>query len=185
MQYFRLTDDVEISSRWHIGQIFDADRSRDDFLGGAEVACSDALSAEITRNGRPLDFCLTSFAVPLAAAGLGEALLSCAGTDLQRLPVHILPGLRYEVLNATRSIACLDEQRSEFTKWLPGDHRSDLVGRYRMVPRLVLDPARVPPDAHFFRIAGWEVALIVSQRVKDVMETEGCFGAKFRSVASS
>jgi hypothetical protein len=182
VQYFRLTDDMEIPGRWHLGQIFDTDRSRDDFLKGVEVASSDALSAEITHSGRPLDFCLTSFAVPIAIGELGAAIRTCAGIDLQRLPVRILPGRAYEVLNATRNIACLDEQRSEFMKWLPGDHRSDLVGQYKMVPRLILDPARVPADAHFFRVAGWVVALVVSQRMKDAMETKGCFGAKFHLV---
>jgi hypothetical protein len=182
MQYFRLTDDIEMPPRWHLGHIFDGERLRDDFREGRRLSDTDALSAEISHNGRSLDSCLTSFAVPIAVKALGEAIARCAGSDLQRLPVHILPGLTYEVLNATRCIPCLDEQRSEFMKWLPGDHRSDLVGQFRMVSRLVLDPARLPADANFFRVAGWEVALVISERVKDAMESEGCFGAKFRSV---
>jgi hypothetical protein len=106
----------------------------------------------------------------------------CAGGDLQRLTVRIVPGLSYEILNSTRSIACLDEQKSDYLKWLPGDYRADLVGSYRMVPKLIIDPTRVPTDAHFFRITDWEVALIVSQILKDTMEAEGCFGAKFSLV---
>jgi hypothetical protein len=185
MQYFRLTDEVEIPGRWHLGQVFDGDRSRDDFLAGKRLAEPNALSVEISHTGLSLNFCLTSFAVPVAVTALGEAILRCAGSDLQLFTLRILPGLNHDVLNATRSIVCLDEQRSEFMKWLPGDHRPDLVGQYRMVPRLIVDPTRVPADAHFFRIAGWRVALIVSQSVKDAMETQGCFGAKFCSVSLS
>lgn len=40
-------------------------------------------------------------------------------------------------------------------------------------------PNDVPSDAHFFRVEGWVVALIVSEAVKEAMERVGCMGAKF------
>jgi hypothetical protein len=182
MKYFRLTDEIDIPGRWHLGQIFDGDRSRDDFLKGMEIDDINALSVEITHTGRALEFCLTSFSVPVAEKQIGEAIFRQAGSDLQRLPVRLGFGLSYDILNATRTVACLDEKKSEYVKWLPGDSRPDLVGQYRMVPRLIVDPRQVPKDAHFFRITGWRVALIVSESVMEAMEANGCFGAKFESV---
>lgn len=40
----------------------------------------------------------------------------------------------------------------------------------------------IPEDASFFRIDGWIVALIVSERVRAAMEQAGCRGAKFIAV---
>ncbi len=88
------------------------------------------------------------------------------------------------MLNAVRVIRCLDEKRSEFIKWTEHDHRADLAGKYRQVTKLVLIPGAIPPDAHIFRVDGWEVALIVSEVVKVAMESVGCFGAKFTELAS-
>jgi uncharacterized protein DUF1629 len=183
MNYFRLIDDVEIPGRWHLGEIIDFERVRADLSMGKQVLETDGLSATITHNGIPLDFCTTSFGVPVATKELGEVLSTLVPSGLQRLPLRI-PGFSgYEILNATRTIACLDECKSEFTKWLVGDHRSDLVGQYRMVTKLMVDPSLVPQDAHFFRLSGWPVALIVSEKIKNMMEARGCFGAMFLAVS--
>lgn len=86
------------------------------------------------------------------------------------------------VLNSLRVVLCLDERRSELLEWTKNDHRSDLAGQYRQVTNLVVDCERIPRDAHFFRIDGWRVALIVSADVKEAMERVGCLGAKFVDV---
>jgi hypothetical protein len=82
-----------------------------------------------------------------------------------------------------RLIDCLDEDKTKFAKWAPGDHRADLVGHYRWAADLTVDPERIPPDAHFFRIARWAVALIVSGELKAAMEHAGCLGARFDDVS--
>lgn len=81
-----------------------------------------------------------------------------------------------------RVIECIDEGRSEYLKWTKSDHRSDLVGQFRMVSKLKLSRASIPPDANVFRLAGWLVGLIVSERVRSAMEAVGCQGARFQEV---
>jgi hypothetical protein len=49
--------------------------------------------------------------------------------------------------------------------------------------KFAVDPTRVPEDAHMFRVARWNVAVVVSQAMKDEMERVGCLGAKFVRVA--
>ena len=83
------------------------------------------------------------------------------------------------VLNALRRIRCINEEHSEFIKWTEQDHRPDLAGKYRSVPKIVLDRKAIPRDAHFFRIEDWEVVLVVSEVIKDAMERVGCNGAEF------
>jgi len=103
-----------------------------------------------------------------------------AGADIQCIPVTIGGQSGIMVLNALRLIRCVDEQRSVFEKFTIDDPvRPDKAGQYRYFDKLVLDRRAIPPDAHFFRIDGWRIALIVSEVVKNAMERVGCYGAEF------
>jgi len=179
VRYFELFDDIEVPGRWHLGEVTSSGIARTDLLRGVPIDVADALTTSITHPGRPLEFCLTSFGIPVASEQLADAITSVAAADVQRLPLRISGCNGYEVLNAMRSVACLDESQSDFMKWVPGDHRADLIGQYRMVIKLVIDPMLVPEDAHTFRVTGWPVALLVSEVVKRVMEERGCLGGKF------
>ncbi|WP_408022408.1 imm11 family protein [Sorangium sp. Soce836] len=180
MRHFQLVDDVSIPQRWHIGEVTADDGWEPPFWAGSAFQGSPI--ATISRPGIPLDFSLTSFAVPVATRRVAQAIGSVADDDLQRIPLRIHGHVGFEVLNALRVVKCLDESRSEFTKWTERDHRADLAGQYRGVTKLRIEPANVPNDAHFFRIEGWLVALIVSDSVKLAMEQIGCRGAKFQEV---
>ncbi len=181
-KFFRLLDDVQIAKRWHLGQVCENGGTALELWKGTAIQKGQALTVEIDRPGRPLEFCLTSFAIPIANAALGAAIAAIAGTDLQRLPVTIRGCKDYEALNAVRMVKCLDEAASDFIKWTQSDHRQDLVGQYRMVTRLKIDSTRVPENGHFFRVEGWRVALIVSEAIRGAMEDVGCVGALFQDV---
>lgn len=181
--YFELHDDLAVSGRWHLGEIVSPNGSEPALRSGVPVAVDAPLSVAVTHDGVALDFSLTSFAVPIATTALADAICAVAGPDVQRLPVRVAGGHAMEVLNATRVLRCLDETRSTFTKWTDHDHRADLAGQYRQVTTLVVDAEQIPPDAHFFRVSGWPIALVVSLRVKAAMETAGCLGARFTSVS--
>ena len=178
MRLFRLLDDVHVPGRWHLGDIPTDAGTTSRFLSG--LSFQGQLRAELTRDGVELDFCLTSFAVPVASTRVAACVAAIARHDVQRLPVQIEGHPGFEVLNVVRVIACVDEKRSELTKWTDRDHRPDLAGKYRMVTRLRVDPAAVPNDAHVFRIEGWETAIIVTEVV--MLAMAGCIGAKFEEV---
>jgi hypothetical protein len=182
MKYYKLFDEMTDSDRWHLGEVTLPDGEEPPLLDGIRLERMGELVVPVTDAGRPLDFCLTSFAVPVASRAVAEAVSAVAGNDVQCLPVEIPGHPGMYVLNALRVLPCLDERRSEFIKWTTKDHRADLAGQYRQVTRLVLDPAAIPPDAHFFRVDGWEVVLIVSADVKRAMEHAGCAGAEFTEV---
>lgn len=181
MRYFELTDDVEVPGRWHLSAVTAPDGSEPSLRTGA-VASATPLTTRASRPGRALAFCLTNFAVPVADSRVVSAFARVADGDVQRLAVSIPGHAGFEVLNVLRVVRCLDEARSEFTKWTTRDHRADLAGEYRMVTRLRLDPRAIPPDAHAFRVEGWLIALIVSEPVKEAMEKAGCLGARFSEV---
>lgn len=179
MKYFRLSDDVTIPDRWHLGIVSNAAGAEPRLLAGTATENQETLFAPVTHGGHTLDFSLTSFAVPVASLLLAREMKAIAGTDLQCLPVRVPGTSGMMVLNATRSVQCLDESRSEFIKWTDQDHRSDLAGQYRQVTKLSIHQELIPHDAHFFRIKGWSIAIVVSEAVKLAMISAGCRGAVF------
>jgi len=184
MKYFDLFDNVYIPGRWHLGEVLAQDGSEPDLEGGRWFDGPGPLVTEVTDEGRALDYCITSFNVPVASVRLANAVSAVARSDVQCIPVMV-PGQAgmMMVLNSVRVIRCLDETRSEFSKFTKDDRvRPDLAGQYKSVPKLIVDPKAIPPDAHFFRIEDWFVTLIVSEAVKDAMERVGCVGAKFTDV---
>jgi hypothetical protein len=179
MRYFRLLDDLEIVGRWHLGEVRRGSRPALDLWSGVKICTTETLSVDITHFGRPLEFCLTTFAVPVVANHLGQAILGLASSDVQLLPLEIRMNHDYSALNVTRVISCLDDNRSEHTKWTERDHRPDLVGQYRMVTKLYLDKSRIPQNVDIFRIDNWLIGLVVSDRLRGSMLSAGCFGARF------
>lgn len=182
MRYFRLTDDLSIPGRWHLGEVTYADGSEPMLREGLRLEYSAPLEVELQEPGRILDFSLTSFAVPVARTALANAIAGLAGADVQCIPLHIVGAPGMLALNALRLIRCVDESRSKFVKWTAADHRSDLAGQYRSISRLVLDAQRVPRDAHLFRITDDYVTLVGSEELKNVMESVGCVGARFQEL---
>jgi hypothetical protein len=139
-------------------------------------------SIEIQHPGLALDFTLTAFSVPVASQRLADAFAQIAGPALQRIPARVGSREGYEILVATLLVRCLDEQRSEYLKWTEADGRPDLMGSYRMVTKLHIDTASVPPDTHIFRIADWEGALIVSNEMAEAAKAIGATGLKLKPV---
>lgn len=202
-RFFDLMDDMRIPGRWHIGDVLLADgseprlsagikfeRNDEPILPSDSAICGDMrqrslLIAEVTHPGRSLDFCVTAFNRPLARDRLAKAIAEVAGDDVQCLPVRIGEQTGFSVLNAVRVVRCVDEGRSEFGRWTEQDRRPDKLGKYKGVTKLRLDPKLIPSDAHFFRVADWEVALIVSEPVKLAMERAGCLGAKFQEITGA
>lgn len=182
MRYFLLEDDMSMrmQGRWYIGRVTLPDGSEPYLNAGVRLDEPRWLHASITHIGRVLEFSHTSFGVPLSTPALADALVEAAGSDIQIFPITIAEQSGMMVLNATRSIRCVNEKHSKFQKFTEDDTvRPDLAGQYRYISRLVLDKAAIPSDAHFFRIKDYEIALIVSEAVKNAMERVGCYGAEF------
>ncbi len=181
MRYFSLEDDMSerMRYRWHVGEILLPDGTEPLLTSGIQLEGQRQLYASVTHAGYVLDFCHTSFAVPIATYALANAIKEVAGADVQCISVTISGQSGMIVLNSIRMVSCVCEQHSEFDKWTENDGRPDKLGQYHYVSKLVLCRDAIPLDAHFFRIKDWDVALIVSETVKNAMERVGCYGAEF------
>jgi hypothetical protein len=133
--------------------------------------------------GVELAFNLGAFDMPVVSSEIADVISQLAPTDVQFFPVEI-PGAQgsYQILNAVCSLDCLDEERSEFTRWQPGDHRSDRIGKYHMISTIRIDPERTG-NHHVFRIKNWPIALLVSDAIKDALISIPRLGVLFETAS--
>jgi hypothetical protein len=153
-----------------------------DFTEGLRVGPQPALTFPLRRRGEVIDFNFGDFDVVVVPASLGEKLEAVVGSSLQRFPARVESSeLPFEVLNVTDLVSCIDEPRSEILKWSSEDEYPEKAGEYRMITRLRIDPRAAEGHA-LFRLAGWPIALIASEQIKQLLESEKTTGLRFERV---
>jgi hypothetical protein len=186
-RFFKLADDVYIPQRWHLNTPIDSHGQRVhdwDFTRGTPVPGGGGgrLKIPIELAGRPLDFSEAGIGIPVVHVKVASMLSELAPGDVQLIPADIEgQSDQYLVLVATRLIRCIDEKASKVQFWTPEDGAPDKVGTYWAVDDLRIDKAKVG-NAKVFRPEGWEVALIVSEEIKDALENMGATGTRFTEV---
>lgn len=172
-QLFRiLADHIQYPDQWFLDDPLTADGVEIDpreFTDGRPYRGPTPTSASIGNPGRELAFNFGAFDMPVVSSAVADIIWRIAPLDVQCFAIDV-PGAAgsYHVLNAVCSLDCLDEKRSEFTRFQVGDHRSDLIGQYHTIPLIRVDPRRTH-DHHVFRIHNWHVALLVSDTIKDAL----------------
>ena len=184
-RFFRLADDVDVPRRWQLDTPIDGQGRRVfdwDFKRGTPVHVAGRLKVPIETAGRPLDFTEAGIRVPVVHVKVASMLAERAPGDVQLIPADIEgQPEQYLVLVVTRLIRCIDEAASEVTFWKPEHGVPEKVGQYMGVDRLRIDKEKVG-NAKVFRTEGWEVALIVSEDIKDALERMGATGTRFEEV---
>ena len=130
--------------------------------------------------GAQAHFALGEFDYPVVEASLAAAIKEL-DSEVQLVPLSIAGRSgTHVILNALRSLECIDEEASEFDRFTVTGSRPDLAGHYKVFYRLRLHPTVVPENAHIFRVARYEIAMIVSQTMKELLtEKGGDDGIKF------
>ena len=185
-RYYDLLDNTRLPARWQLASPLDARGDELDpwqFKKGAvlEPGCVPRFPLDIP--GEPLDFSWAAFSIPVVHERFVRLFERLRVEGVQFIPAHVEghPGPWY-ILNALRIVRCIDDARSEQVQyWKPEDHRPDKLGEYRAVYGMRIDPTKVG-DARIFRPWGWRVALIVSEELKQAIESEGLSGARFVEV---
>lgn len=189
MKYYEIDDDKYIPGRWYLrmpqfdeagrGEMFDVWR----FSEGRYLTIEHPIRMRVMPPGTALEFS-HAFGIPIVHRRV-VALFERLGLqrEVQFIPVEIEGQPEpFFLLNALQIIRCIDDARcDEVFYWRPEDGEPDRVGHYKNVRGLKVDPARVG-DANIFRPWGWDVVLIVSERVKFAMDEEGITGTDFVEV---
>jgi Immunity protein family (Imm11) len=186
MLYYRiLADDRRFPDRWFLDEpVANGGNEIDarEFAYGRSYTGPLPVNVPVQCDGRKVQFNLAAFDMPVVSEEIAHLVAKIACAEVECFPVTIggaIPG--YAILNAVCREACVDESRSEILRWNPEDGRPDKVGRYRMVSNLTIDPARAQ-NRHLFRVEDWEVALIVSDKVKEALEDIPNLGVVFAPV---
>jgi hypothetical protein len=184
-RFFKLNDDVYIPQRWHLDTPIDSQGRKVFDWGytcGKPVHMEGRLRIPIDIAGMPLDFTEAGIGIPAVHGKVASMLAKRAAGDVQLIPADIegWPE-QYFVVVATRLIRCIDEKASRILFWTDKDGEPDRVGQYRDVRDMRIDEAKVG-NAKVFRPEGWEVALVVSEEIKDAMDALGATGTRFQEV---
>jgi hypothetical protein len=182
--FFRvITDDENYPDVWLLG-----DPASDDgrpvyastFTGAERYSGPAPRKVSIKHPGRPVAFHLGSFHMPVVTDLVAKVIRGIAPADVEFFPVTV-GSLRvtYQILNVLRSEVCVDENRCTAMKWLPEDGRPDRLGSYKRVFPLVIKRGSY---GDIFRVKGWEVALVVSERMRAALETIDELGIEFLPV---
>lgn len=185
MRFYTILDDIDYPNRWFLRAPVNQNGAEVDprlFTEGTRVAVAEPLVIRVRSAGHPLDFTLADFDMPVVRRAIGEILSQVAPTDIQRIPLAV-EGHEgdYEILNVVTRRQALDESRSVITRWTEQDGRPEKVGQYFLVNRLKVDPQRTE-GAAIFRLAGWEIAIVVSDEVRRALLAQEATGVKFREV---
>ncbi|GAB2895500.1 hypothetical protein GCM10027093_33790 [Paraburkholderia jirisanensis] len=171
-------------TRWYLGQPM---TSSGKVLPGTFWNClpwveENPLSVEIRKDGMPATFNYSGFSIYIVEAKTLALIQTITNPGfLQRIPVSIIGNSEhYEILNVLDRVDCLDEQHSEFRRWTADDGRPERIGDYK-VSLLRIDPERAKGH-DLFRIKGWEIALICSDKIKQCLEKAGVTGIRFKPV---
>ncbi|WP_414129308.1 imm11 family protein [Burkholderia vietnamiensis] len=181
-KFFEIGLDYNDSSRWYLGQ---PSTGEGKVLPGTFRDCirwsdSRPLTVEIRQAGMPATFNHSGHAIYILTAELIDSLASVVdGDTFQAIPVSVEGSSgAYKILNVLDCVDCVDEQNSEFSRWSMEDGRPELVGNYRM-SLLRIDPKRARGH-DLFRVKGWNIALVCSERVKEFLESVGVTGIRFK-----
>lgn len=177
--------DGSVSDLWFLGEPIgpdgkeiDARRFTDSFEPFGPVA--QPLRLPINQPGRRARLNFAAFDMPVVDKALGSAFALAAGGDIELVPAIAEDGTELMIAHALSCVDCIDESRTDGDKWTDQDDRPDKIGQYYMIERLFIDPSRV--DHEIFRIAGWEIALIVSSWFTDATGLAGIEGVRLQSV---
>ena len=182
-RYYDLVDDRRSNTRWHLRSPVDESGRPIDpwqFFEGRSLELQGTIRFPVKPAGEELDFTWAAFSIPVVHQRFVQLFQRLRVSDVQFIPVQVEahPG-PYFILNTLRLVRCIDDARcTEVQYWKPEDGRPEKVGKYRFVAGMRIDPTRVG-DARIFRTWGWDIALIVSEDIKQAIESEGLSGARF------
>jgi hypothetical protein len=179
--YYRITDDLHLNGRWHLGDVCNDEGFVDnEFTMGRPAQIRSRPIVELQYPGVPLDFSLTAFNVPVVSVRFAETVKPVVGDDVEFISAQVGDRPGYEIMNTLRLIECIDESRSEFIKWTEKDHRADLAGQYRAVPKLKIASERIPSNINIFRIKYWEVVIVVSDVFVEAARSIAAVGMRLK-----
>ncbi|MGH7953983.1 MAG: imm11 family protein [Limisphaerales bacterium] len=184
-KFYRILDNVEFADRWWLKSPREPNGNPIDselFCNGKLLNFCPPLTIAVRHHGKPLDWTFADFDMPVVTKRTADLLRNICRSDIQFFEANV-EGYNgdFEILNVLKAICCLDEEKSDILFWNKEDGRPDKIGQYRQVVNMRISPSQVE-SANMFRIAGWEIALIVAEKIKTEFEKANIRGVRFVDV---
>jgi hypothetical protein len=136
-----------------------------------------ASHADIISPGALLGLNLTAGCFPIVRKDISEQVSKFCGGELQRLKINISGDENFELWNVLKCVDCIDEERSDFSRWTADDGILEKIGDYRFN---VLKIKHAAAQAHhLFRVLHCESVLVCSSAIKEIIECFKGHGKKF------
>lgn len=153
------------------------------FTAGEPVQAPAGLTVPVNEPGHPLDVSFASFDMIVTSRRVADVIEQIAPEDIQRIPVTVeSTDGHFEILNVVATVDCIDGERTIGDVWPQAGPRPEKAGQWRMIVELRLDPGRVTSH-HIFRVRGWEIAVVVSARLRDELERIRATGLVYDKVS--
>lgn len=182
--FWRVHDDINYPSRWYLDEIRGEDIENGynwQFLTGYGLG-GGFYKLSLTRDGAEMDFTLTdAFVVPIVSERFKSAVDFVDGVRFIRLTLEreMKTAYDYYAMVTDEMVDCFDEQVSVYQTYKPDDPvRPDRTGEYHSVLKLVVD-AKKAAGYDIFRIKRYPAALIVSDRVKNILDKLDLSGIRY------
>jgi len=187
--FYKIGIDVRNQERWFLDQPVD-DSGQEVVAGrfgmGHPWDVNNRLRSRVREPGQAVSFSLGGLGDYFVKKTLMDALLAALpdGT-VQAVPVDIEGAAEpYEILNVLDIVDCVDEDRTDFSlfpRWTVEDGRPEKIGDYR-INTLRINPAAAAGH-ELFRVKGWLVGLVCSERIRDLLISREVTGVRFSLVS--
>lgn len=185
--YSRVLVDSAVGDLWflgepvtHSGEVIDARRF---------TACQrfgpvdEPLRLPIQHLGRRAQLTFAAFDMPVVDRALGASIFEAVGDDVELVSAIAEDGSELSIVNVLPCLECIDESKTVGEKWAERDGRPDKTGSYRTIVQLFIDRSRV--DHEVFRVAGWKIALVVSDAFAEVTSLAALDGIRLLPVTAT
>ncbi len=179
-------DFTRFPGQWFLDEPLSVDGTEIDareFTEGVAYRGMRPATVPIANMGKEVAFHLGAFDMPVVSRAVGETITRIAGSDVEVFPIDVPTAKgNYSILNVICRLECLDESRSEFTRWKEEDRRPDRLGDYHVISTIRVNAERTGSH-HIFRLRDWPLALLVSDTLRDALEGIPNLGIDFHTAS--
>jgi hypothetical protein len=173
-----LEENVHIRNRWFLGDFQSTDSSDQQRLA-SYTPCIGTFDIDPGEGGRPLDFSLTAYGLPIASKRMAPLIARLTGNKVRLVDARIRGYGEFMFVQCLSSIDCVDRRKSSFDVFDNDDWIESRRGKFKAFVKLVVKPESIPSDAHFFHADGWSFRPIVSDEMKQIILSTGENSVKF------
>lgn len=182
MKYYRLTDDINFPGRWYLDEVVGVDNWAL-AEGKIPTGSRSEFTLQIYKPGRQMDFTLTEvYGIPVVSNLVKNVLVDLPGLKFLFVRVKGNNSSSFFLMLIEKKLDCVDEKQSEFEKFETNDSiRPDKAGQYKGFFKLVIDKTKAA-GTPIFRLAGFDVAIIVNADVKRILDAASVTGTVMSEV---